>query len=323
MPKWLREIYTAAKKEDIKRRGKVLPKLPHTWLHAILLTTTLFWWRRNCFFDGATIRRSNIARMSTFSLIGNCLGSGISTYILRANIEVVVYTCFSRLPIMHNYSSIDFFNQSYTAEEKLHICLGWRQQQVVLEYARKQSYNKIETYDVGEGWDLRGTISMRRLSLNVASEFNYLLFFSDSWKQCEEKHPTRVTIRLRRATPKRDYTDILLLNPTHLDHNLYYTLLTIQFRLPESRNIQFNQIHHNHNWNYKLLITRLPECIKKYYTLPTPTNPLTHAIKESDFFLAFSTRVVCSYHNFIFFPSWGALYSAATASTTFGSRPCE
>ena len=124
---------------------------------------------------------------------------------------------------------------------------------------------------------------MRRLSVNVASEFNYLLFFSDSWKQCEEKHPTRVTIRLRRATPKRDYTDILLLNPTHLDHNLYHTLLIIQFRLPESGNILFNQNHHIHNRTYKLLITRLPECRKNDNTQPTPTNRLTHAIKESYF----------------------------------------
>ena len=32
-----------------------------------------------------------------------------------------------------------------------------------MEYTRPQSYNTIQTYDLGEWWDLRGTISMRRL----------------------------------------------------------------------------------------------------------------------------------------------------------------
>ena len=54
--------------------------------------------------------------------------------------------------------------------------LGWRQplrvhettyetdnkQQVVLEYARLHPYNKMQIYDLGEWWDLRGTTSMGR-----------------------------------------------------------------------------------------------------------------------------------------------------------------
>ena len=65
---------------------------------------------------------------------------------------------------IYQYSSYDFFYRSYTAEE-LHNVLGWRQQQGsgLGVHTSSQSYNKIQIHDLGEWWDLCGTISMRRL----------------------------------------------------------------------------------------------------------------------------------------------------------------
>ena len=65
---------------------------------------------------------------------------------------------------IYQYSSYDFFYRSYTAEE-LHNVLGWRQQQGsgLGVHTSSQSYNKIQIHDLGEWWDLCGTISIRRL----------------------------------------------------------------------------------------------------------------------------------------------------------------
>ena len=78
-----------------------------------------------------------------------------------------------RFNLSYTSQAVLIFYHSYTAEkgeEGLHNVFIRRQQQVVLESTRPQSYNMIpaEIYDLGEWWGvlLRGTsASMQRLGL--------------------------------------------------------------------------------------------------------------------------------------------------------------
>ena len=85
---------------------------------------------------------------------------GYSIYVLFAFTDHTKYTSTAVLIFYHSYAVEE-------GEKGLHIFLGWRQQQVVLEYTRPQSYNKtpVQIYDLGQWWDLmlRGTaVSMQR-----------------------------------------------------------------------------------------------------------------------------------------------------------------
>ena len=123
--------------------------------------------------------------MSTDSLRDTSPGFSISAYpIMGKYLGYCMYVLFDFT--YHTNSGIYFL--SYTAEEGRHILLGWRQQQVALEYTQPYSYNMIHIYDLGERWDLRGTISMWRfggLSGTHTIIKTYSLF-SDSGTLSEE-----------------------------------------------------------------------------------------------------------------------------------------
>ena len=101
--------------------------------------------------------------MSTDSLMGKSLGSRISTHSLMG--KYLGYSLYVLFAFTHHVCTstpvLTFYSLIY-CRGAAHF-LGWRQHQTVLGYTRIQSYNKKQIYDLGEWWDLRGTISMRRL----------------------------------------------------------------------------------------------------------------------------------------------------------------
>ena len=127
-----------------------------------LFHRTGYSWYYSCGRKGEVSFKYNAAKILTNSLIGKSLGSMISTYSLMG--KYLGYSMYVLCAFAHQIpvQVLTFLSLIYSRGAA--YFLGWRQQQVVLEYPRQQSYNKVQIYNLGEWWDLHGTTSMRWLS---------------------------------------------------------------------------------------------------------------------------------------------------------------